>query len=452
MQTQHTTPAPETPETFTKSLLSFVSRWGLELSVVIPVGGAYLLLARKVGYWPAAWLVIGVVVLLLLIPQVREVLRIVLRLSHWMRRFDTALSMQSGTLERRRPKVVGAKEVPSGTRLTLSLRSGTTISDVASIAPYIAVHFKARNVRVKPDPQDASLVDLTLCTKDPFGSGPVALPEHEAGTRLAWGTIRAGIDEDGSEVRLSLLERSSLSGGEPGSGKSGYLHVNIAELGLDPTVTFYLFDPKGVELAPWRRCASNFVTSDMNAANKQLAEIEVEMHLRYETLQSLGLRKLQEGGPFGLMAVVIDELPYYVANSDKEASKEFATRLRDIIARGRASGIIVITAAQKPSVDTIPSAIRDLISLRLAFRCSTREASDTILGSGWATKGFSASEIAIGDRGVGLLLGKDDIPILLRAYWMNDEAIEKRVSEMCRRRTAHTREGLPNLNGTWEDA
>lgn len=60
-----------------------------------------------------------------------------------------------------------------------------------------------------------------------------------------------------------------------------------------------------------------------------------------------------------------------MSNTDTKAAKEFSNSLRDLIARGRAAGIIVMLAAQKPSADTVPSAIRDLVGLRLAFRCAT---------------------------------------------------------------------------------
>ena len=153
------------------------------------------------------------------------------------------------------------------------------------------------------------------------------------------------------------------------------------------------------------------------------------MESRHATLSNSGHRKIERHHGMGLIVVVIDELPFFVANSDTKASKEFAGKLRDLIARGRAAGIVVILAAQKPSADTVPSAIRDLINLCLAFRCSTKEASDTILGGGWATQDFSAATSAISDRGVGLLLGDAGVPEKIRCYWLSDDAISTVVAE-----------------------
>jgi hypothetical protein len=71
----------------------------------------------------------------------------------------------------------------------------------------------------------------------------------------------------------------------------------------------------------------------------------------------------------------------------------------------------------------VPSALRDLFGFRLALRCNTRDASDTILGAGWATLGHDASSIAPGQRGVGLLLAEDGTPIRLRGFYLGDQDV-----------------------------
>src|SRR5207247_1824909 len=105
--------------------------------------------------------------------------------------------------------------------------------------------------------------------------------------------------------------------------------------------------------------------------------------------------------------VVCDELAFYLSLPDKLERQEFTELMRDLVARGRAAGVIVCAATQKPGSDVVPSALRDLFGFRLALRCNTPQASDTILGEGWATLGHSAASIAPGQRGVGLLLAED---------------------------------------------
>jgi S-DNA-T family DNA segregation ATPase FtsK/SpoIIIE len=220
---------------------------------------------------------------------------------------------------------------------------------------------------------------------------------------------------------------------------------------MDPDVELYLFDPKEVELGAWKSCATSFVGDDLDEAIRILEHLQAAMEHRYGLLADLGARKFERHHGNGLIVVVIDELPFYVANSDVKGAREFASRLRDLVARGRAAGIIVIVAAQKPSADTVPSFIRDLIGLRIAFRCSTREASDTILGGGWAAQGFSATSIPTGDRGVGLLLGDDGVPKLIRTYWLSDEAIRDIVGRAFALRLQRTEEELATLPDNEKD-
>ncbi len=90
------------------------------------------------------------------------------------------------------------------------------------------------------------------------------------------------------------------------------------------------------------------------------------------------------------------------------------------MARGRAAGIVVVAATQKPASDIVPTSIRDLFGCRLALRCSTRDASDTVLGAGWAAEGYSASEIDPAHRGVGYLLAEGTLPSRMRCFVLED--------------------------------
>jgi DNA segregation ATPase FtsK/SpoIIIE, S-DNA-T family len=83
----------------------------------------------------------------------------------------------------------------------------------------------------------------------------------------------------------------------------------------------------------------------------------------------------------------------------------------------------VCAATQKPAHEIIPTALRDLFGFRWAFRCLTPQASDTILGSGWASLGYAASTIDAADRGVGLLLSEGGLPVRLRACWLDDDQL-----------------------------
>jgi DNA segregation ATPase FtsK/SpoIIIE-like protein len=84
---------------------------------------------------------------------------------------------------------------------------------------------------------------------------------------------------------------------------------------------------------------------------------------------------------------------------------------------------VVLAATQKPAAEVIPTSLRDLFGFRWALRCLTPQASDTVLGQGWASLGYSASAVDAADRGVGLLLSDGGAPVRLRACWLDDDQL-----------------------------
>jgi S-DNA-T family DNA segregation ATPase FtsK/SpoIIIE len=155
------------------------------------------------------------------------------------------------------------------------------------------------------------------------------------------------------------------------------------------------------------------------------------MDARYRELLARGLRKIRREEGLMLDVVVCDELAFYLSLPDKRERQEFTELLRDLVARGRAAGVIVCAATQKPGADVVPTALRDLFGFRLALRCNTPQVSDTVLGQGWASAGADASTIAGGQRGVGFLLAEGERPRRIKAFHLADEeigAIAERVA------------------------
>ena len=124
-----------------------------------------------------------------------------------------------------------------------------------------------------------------------------------------------------------------------------------------------------------------------------------------------------------LIVVAVNELAFYTATGDRKQRTDFSDRLRDLVARGRAAGIIVLAATQRPSSDVVPTSLRDLFGFRWALRCSTPDASDTILGRGWATAGVSATDVPAEARGVGYLLAEGGTPVRCKSYYLDDDTI-----------------------------
>lgn len=241
--------------------------------------------------------------------------------------------------------------------------------------------------------------------------------------------IHFGTDEYGLAVHVTLMYRNLLCGGEPGSGKSSLLNTIIAHCALSTDCRLWLFDGKLVELGLWRQVADTFVGNDITDALTRLRELQAEMDLRYAQLGAARRRKILPSDGLDVIVCVLDELAYFSVTVGTTAEQdEFDRLVRDLVARGRAAGIIVIAATQRPSADIIPTSLRDLFGYRVAFRCTTDSSSDIILSVGWAKEGYSAKTIAPEDLGVGFLLAEGGVPRRFKAAFLTDKQIRMIVA------------------------
>jgi S-DNA-T family DNA segregation ATPase FtsK/SpoIIIE len=222
---------------------------------------------------------------------------------------------------------------------------------------------------------------------------------------------------------VGLVERNVLVGGEPGAGKSVALSLLVAAGALDPTARIWLLDGKLVELAAWAPVADRLVGPDGGEAIGLLREVQREMDAGYRELLARGLRKVRRVDGLPLHLVVVDELAFYLTLPDRRQRQELTELLRDLVARGRAAGVIVVCATQKPGADVVPSSLRDLFGFRLALRCNTPQASDTILGQGWASAGADASTVPGAQRGVGYLLSEGERPTRIKTFHLDDDEL-----------------------------
>lgn len=263
---------------------------------------------------------------------------------------------------------------------------------------------------------------------DPFGPPTASAPSAlvPVGPSLSmFDRIYLGIDEFGQPVYITLAGRNLLAGGEPGGGKSGLLNAIAAHAALCTDTRMVLFDGKLVELGQWEDVADEFVGPDIHHALSVLRRLRIVMNNRYAWLRANRRRKIRTQDRMSVIVVIVDEIAYYSATvGTKPEQEEFIALLRDLVARGRAAGLPVVAATQRPSFDIIPTSLRDIFGYRAAFRCVTPNSSDIVLGQGWAQQGYNAQDIDPDNQGEAFLIAEGGIPRRVKIAYLSDADIE----------------------------
>ncbi|MDI5964843.1 FtsK/SpoIIIE domain-containing protein [Streptantibioticus silvisoli] len=288
----------------------------------------------------------------------------------------------------------------------------------------------------------ANRLHIWVSTTVPFTGDPVRGPLLGMDKPMSlWGRVPIGPTLRGDAYTVSLIERSGLVGGEPGAGKSASGNNILLAAALDPHCILCLADGKGGgDLEPFEPLCDQYEgEADPEAFFDLLGDVIVDMKLRYALLKSLGKRKVTEAlcreyPLLRLKLLWVDELMFFT--TDEEWGRKITARLRNIVSRGRAAGIITFCATQKPGSDVVATSLRDLLSIRWALRCTTPQASDTILGQGAASAGFNAKDIEASMRGAGWLYSEGSAPEMVLAYYYSDDEVTDLIERAYRYRAA----------------
>lgn len=342
----------------------------------------------------------------------------IIRWNVWRHRLFAAIAKLEGRIAKSPPWLTRVEKIPGGYLLFVNLRNGIAVGDLEAIAENLVSAFKANKVIIhRGDRGDRAIIHVQK--EDPLGGPPLTVPLNDFQEALNRDieSIPIGIDESSREISMKLRAGGVVVAGLPGSGKSNLVHLLVAHLVGIVGAKVYLIDPKLVELAGWKVRATRFGTSQEDAINI-LDEVVVAMEERYRELERLGERTI--GIDMAPMLVVIEEVTALLVGQRTKVIEEL---LRRVMMMGRAAGVLVVLVAQRPGVDTIPASLRDLAETRIAFRTSTPDMSDIILGRGSAARGFDASRISSDTRGVGYLSTGDGEATLMRCYYVDNKTL-----------------------------
>jgi S-DNA-T family DNA segregation ATPase FtsK/SpoIIIE len=184
--------------------------------------------------------------------------------------------------------------------------------------------------------------------------------------------------------------RHILIGGTSGSGKSVSLTLIVLSLLLNVPanlLNLYLIDPKMVELTMFNGFPqTQDVITDMKKATSLLDRLCIEMDKRYELMSKLGVKEIstyneKSDSKLPYIVTVIDELADLIM-----VNKSVEELIVRIAQKGRAAGIHLILATQRPSVDVVTGLIKANMPVRIAYKTTSGVDSKTILDSIGAEK------------------------------------------------------------------
>jgi S-DNA-T family DNA segregation ATPase FtsK/SpoIIIE len=241
-----------------------------------------------------------------------------------------------------------------------------------------------------------------------------------------FGPIPAGVDMDGKPVMIDLREHCMLVGGSTGAGKSWFLHSIVAAAMGDKRVRVHILDGKwGVGFDVWEPAANSFATNDkddLENAYKILVRLEERVNKIYEALRAEGKRTIDWATAKHIDLLILDEFTAFLGY------KDIHKRLMNLIARGRAAGLILILATQRPSSKIMDTDFRALFHYRVAF-WSDKDGSKMILGDGIKA---DSSEFSGMNPGEMWLLAEAKRPVRCRGYSLTDDDL-KRLAATARR-------------------
>ena len=337
---------------------------------------------------------------------------------------------------------------PSVTKYELRPAVGVKVAKITHLADDLALALAAKDIRIEAPIPGKSLVGIEVPNQKIATVGFRSLEEATPndGRPLA---VPLGRTVSGDVMVADLTKMPHLLiAGATGSGKSVAINVILTSIlfkAKPSQVKMLLIDPKKVELSVYNGIPHLLspVVSDPKKAARALAKVVAEMERRYELFAAFGIRNLagynqrvtkeedDEHHPLPLILVVVDEL----ADLMMTVSHDVEDAIVRIAQMGRAAGIHMIIATQRPSVDVITGLIKANVPSRIAFAVSSGVDSRTILDANGAER----------------LLGRGDMlfqpidknkPIRVQGAFISDQDVEAVVNFIKEERPAEYDEAM----------
>ena len=326
--------------------------------------------------------------------------------------------------------IVGVTRGPTVTRFDIELEQGVKLARVTNLAGDLALALGVVNVRIAPIPDKISTVGIEVPNKivsTVYLRDIIDSPKFiNAKSKLSF-ALGKDIGGDCVVGNIAKLPHMLIAG-TTGSGKSVCMNSLILSLlykARPDEVRLIMIDPKMVELGVYNGIPHLYVpvVTDPKKAAGALQWSVVEMLKRYRLFSEVGVRDLdnynkhceQSGEPtMPRVVIVIDEL----ADLMLVASKEVEESICRVAQMGRAAGMHLVIATQRPSADVITGLMKANIPSRIAFAVSSSLESRIILDQTGAEKLVGMGDMLFSPVGCGK-------PTRIQGAFVSDEEREE---------------------------
>jgi DNA segregation ATPase FtsK/SpoIIIE, S-DNA-T family len=352
------------------------------------------------------------------------------------------------------------REDGPGWRAEIDLPYGVTATQVIERREQLASGLRRPLGAVWPAPvhdEHAGRLELWVGRADISKAKPPPWPWLRNGGGDVFGPLPFGTDPRGRRVDAAMIEHNWLIGSMPGQGKTSAVRVLVSGVALDPTAELWIHELKGTGDLDWfEQCSHRFVSGIHDEAIAYAAEslklLRAELGRRATRLKELDRtlapdKKVtrQIASKRGLrlwpLMCVIDEAQNLMGHP--KYGKQAGEDATFIIKIGRALGVFLVLATQRPDKESLPTGVSGNVSTRFCLKVAGQVENDLILGTSAYKNGARATTFRPKvDAGLGYLKGEENVAQVVRTYYLNDADTERAA-----RRARAAREAAGTLSG-----